>query len=210
MKASASLVPKVLLPGDAGRWAAEVNLDVCDLIVEPRTKERPPSVSVMQTATGRHLFRATAEKLRDGLHFYVTPYPHASWAPLHLALRQKPVREAKMSATAAVLAAVALHCKENKKVVVEGGAHLDWMKKVHLQVLKQLEQQGLNGLQGVSSGFLALVRECMRLVDRAMNRDVDDAVERVRTEFTFLMDHLTEEDIVVLWREALVDSTHAR
>lgn len=208
MKVASSLVPKVMLPGDAGRWTSEVNLDDCELIAEPRTKERPPSVAVMQTATGHHLLRITAEKLRDGLHYYVTPNPHAKWAPLHLALRQKPAREAKMSATAAVLTAVALHCEENKRV--GGGSHLDWMKKVHAQVLRQLEEQGLRGLEGVTPGFLALVRECMRLIDRAMNRDVDDALERVRMEFNFLIDHVEEDDVVRIWREVLVEKTHDR
>lgn len=205
MKAPVSTVPKVVLPGDAGRWTRELDFESCEVASAPRTKESPPTVLLARS--GDPLLRVTAEKLRDGLHFYVSPRPASKWAPLHLALRNKPFREAKMSATAAVLTGVALHCKEYRG---GGGAHLDWMKKVHQQVLRQLEEHGLHGLSEVSPGFLTLVRECMRLVDRAMNKDVDDAVERLRSEFSFLMDHLSEEDVVQVWREVLVDKTHAR
>ncbi len=206
MKASGEIVPKVVLPEDAGKWTSVLDWDELEVASLARTKDDPARV-VLSRKSGDPVMHVTAEKLRDGLHFYVKPRPGLRASPpLHLALRNKPTREAKMSATAGILTGVAVFAAEHPQAV--WGAVHDWMKKVHVQVLRCLEQQGLQALREVTPGFLGFARECMRLVDRAMNRDVDDALERVRAEFQFLADHVDEEDVLRLWRELIVEKTH--
>lgn len=205
MKAPGPAIPKVSLPSDAEAWTSAVDLESCEVFSNARTKDEPPRVTVMGP-NAVILMRASAEKLRDGLHFYLHVLPVGSTsAPLHLALRNRPVKESKMSATAAVLAGFAYFAAEDRSLVSHA-----WLKKVHAQILRQLELRGLQGLAQVTPGSLRLIRDCMRLVDRAMNRDVDDAMERVKTEFQFLTDHTQEEDIVRLWREITVGKVHSR
>jgi hypothetical protein len=58
--------------------------------------------------------------------------------------------------------------------------------------------------------FLDFARESLRLIDRVTGKDVEEAIARVRKDLSFLADHLDEEAVVTLWREAVVDKVHDR
>lgn len=203
MKAPSNIVPKIVLPDDVVRWSSAVDADPPDFRYEPRTEDSPPSVILHRRDL--RLVRVSGEMMRDGLHIYATSYPDQGVSPLHLALRSRPVREMKMAATAAVLAAVALHFNREPVAPV---VQADWLRRVQSQIVRALRDEGLEALRGISPALLAFVRECMRLVDRVMRKDVEEALGRVKAEFQLLVDHVDEADVLRLWREVVVEKTH--
>lgn len=152
---------------------------------------------------------AWAVWMGDGLHFYTSANPGDASSAMHLALRRKPLREARVSATAAIVVPFALrfYVKEEHASLNQG---TDWMKRAHAQVFRALEKHGAEALTGMGPVFVELTRECMRLIDRAMGRDVEDALARVRKDFEFLLDHVEEADILRIWRETSVAKVHDR
>jgi hypothetical protein len=183
------------------------HVDDCDVVFRERSEDGPPSVALVRRDGEGSPLRASAEQMRDGLHCYVTPYPGESAGSLHLALRRTPTRMAKMSVTAGLAAALALRFHGPLQGVPRNGT-VHWLKKAHAQILRAVEKDGGAAFGDVGKGFLDLNRECMHLVDRALNRDVEEAVARVRKEFKVLVDHFGEEDVVTWWREAIVEKTH--
>jgi hypothetical protein len=191
--------PRFTFPDCVGSWVIAVDLKSCSVSVMT-AKDSPPMVYLHRKAgPDDRVLSAWAVQLRDGLHFRVSPGPNEIF---HLALRNSPRREASMSVTAALMSAVAAHA------VGPNEDRVAWMKKVHRQVLSAMEKAGAGALLGMGPVFVELNKATMGLVDKALGRDVDDAVTRVRKDFLFLVDRISEEDVVRLWREALVDKTH--
>lgn len=207
-------LPCFSLPGDFEAWMNALDVGSCEPVFHAQTGHDPASVAfVRKSDPDEEILRVWAVQMADGLHFYVNADPSGftKMKMAHLAIRRRPVKEAKMSATAGIIVAFALiHTIAN----MSGGdppLHRDWEKKAHARVLKALEKGGAGVLgENIAPEFLELVKMAMRLVDMAMGKDVRDAVDRVRKEFSFLLDHLDEEAVVRLWREALVDKTHDR
>lgn len=199
--------PKFTLPGDALDWMRASDVESC-VAVDEHDTDAPPGISLVRAADpAEKLMRVWAARMADGLHYFVTVSPGIPGSVMHLAIRNRPPRQAKMSATAAIVAPLALrfHRVDSPVAIADEAA---WMKKAHAQILRALEKHGAEALAGVGPAFVELTRKCTRLVDRVMGQDVEEAVLRVRKEFLFLQDHLSEEDVVRMWREALVDKTH--
>jgi len=203
-----ALVPKLRLPEEFRDWTTASHVDECGTVFAERSEDGPPSVTLVRSdEEGTPVLKAWAEQMRDGLHFYVTPRPGDSAGALHLALRRTPPRVAKMSVTAGLAAALA----ERFHGPIQGVPRdeiVHWLKKAHAQIFRALEKDGAAAFGDVGQGFLALNRECMRLVDRVLNKDVEEAVARVRKEFLLLVDHHEEQDVIRWWREALVEVMH--
>jgi len=200
--------PKFALPGEALEWMNHSDVEACEPVFKDVPAEGPPSVTLVRKASPNALVtRVWATYMKDGLHFFVTPGPGSS--AMQLAFRKMPVREMKMSTTAALAAVFALrfHLRSEKPDPIE---ERDWLRRAHGQVLKALQKHGAEALTGMGPVFLALTRESIRLIDRAMGRDVEESVGRVRKEFAFLLDHVDEEEVLKLWREALVGRVHDR
>lgn len=202
------LVPKLRLPEEFRDWMTASHVDECGTVFAERGEHGPPSVTlVADDGNETQILRAWAEQMRDGLHFYVTPHPGEPSGALHLALRRTPPRAAKMSVTAGLAAALAERFHGPLQGLPRDGV-VHWLKKAHAQVLRAMEKDGAAAFGDVGQGFLVLNRECMRLVDRVLNKDAEEAAARVRKEFNLLVDHHEEEDVVRWWREAIVEKTH--
>lgn len=200
-------VPKLRLPEEVPDWLAASSLDDSGTVFAERTEELPPSVTLVRNHDEGLVLRAWAEKMKDGLHFYATPYPGEGVGALHLALRRTPTRQAMMSVTAALMACLAERFHGPIQGVPRDGT-VHWVKKAYAQILRALEKKGAAALGDVGPGFLALNRACAHLVTRALNRDVEEAAARARKEFKALVDHFSEEDVLRWWREAIVEKTH--
>lgn len=200
-------VPRLRLPEEVPDWLAASSLDDSGVVFTERTEDSPPSVTLVRNHDEARVLRAWAEQMKDGLHFYVTPYPGEGAGALHLALRRTPTRQAMMSVTAALAAVLAERFHGPIQGVPRDGT-VHWLKKAHAQVLRALEKKGAAALGDVGEGFVALNRACAHLVTRAMNREVEEAASRARKEFKSLVDHFSEEDVVRWWREAIVEKTH--
>lgn len=200
-------VPRLRLPEEVPDWLAASHLDDSGTVFAERTEELPPSVTLVRNHDEGLALRAWAEQMRDGLHFYVTPYPGEGAGALHLALRRTPTRQAMMSVTAALMATLALRFHGPIQGVPRDGT-VHWLKKAYAQVLRALERGGAAALGDVGHGFLDLNRACARLVTKALSREVEEAAARARKEFKALVDHFDEEDVVRWWREAIVEKTH--
>jgi len=212
---SSKAFPKFALPGEALDWMRHSEVEGCEPVFKDRSKDGPPSVTLVRKANPLiEVARAWADALRDGPHFYVTASPGSSGATVQFVFRKASVREIKMSATAGLAAVFALRYHKKSELIghatVDPIAERDWLRKAHGQILKALQKHGAEALTGMGPVFLAFSRESLRLLDRAMGRDVEEAVARVRKDFGFLQDHMTEEDVVKLWREALVVRVHDR
>lgn len=205
--------PRFTFPDDVEAWMSFSDIGSCKPVFHPSTKDEPAFVALVRTASGEDLVRARAVQMADGTHFYVSSSPFGASQPprvLHLALRRKPVKEAKTSSTAALVVPFmsAYYAKRDDsswKTLPSG-----WEKKAHAQVLHALEKDGGSALDGCGPVFVAFATECVRLIDRAAGKDLEEAVLRVRKELKFLIDHVEEEDLVRWWREAVVDRTHER
>jgi len=192
-------VPRFTFPDCVGSWVSAADLGSCVVSVM-QAKDSPPMVYLhRKSGPDDRILSAWPTQLRDGLHFRASPGPNEVF---HLALRNTPRREASMSVTAALMATVAVHAAgpESDRVA--------WMKKVHGQVLAAIKKNGAEALSGVGPVFLELNRVTADLVDKALGRDVGEAVARVRKDFMFLVDRISEEDVVRLWRETIVEKTH--
>jgi hypothetical protein len=199
--------PKFVLPGDALDWMRASDVESCEPVDEVDTDAPPGMALVRKADPAERLMRVWAARMADGLHYFVTVSPGVPGSVMHLAIRNRPIREAKMSATAAIAAPLALrHYRVTHSVSL--GDEAAWMKKAHAQILKALEKHGAEALTGMGPVFLELTRQCMQLVDKALGRDVDDAIMRVRKDFLFLVDRISEDDVVRLWREVIVEKTH--
>lgn len=199
-------VPKLRLPDEVRDWMEASRVDECGTVFAARSEDGPPSITLVRDDEETQVLKAWAEQMRDGLHFYVTPHPGESTA-LHLALRRAPPRVAKMSVTAGLAAALA----ERFHGPLQGLPRSEvaqWMKKAHAQILRTIEKNGSAAFGEVGDGFLTLNRECMHLVDRVLNKDVEEAAVRVRKDFLLLVDHHEEEDVVRWWRESIVEKIH--
>jgi hypothetical protein len=152
--------------------------------------------------------------MKDGPHFFITASPGFSGATVQLAFRKAPVRDMKMSATAGLAAVFALRCHMGSALsgfaTADALHERDWLKRAHGQVLKALRRHGAEALTGMGPVFLDFARESLRLIDRVTGKDVEEAIARVRKDLSFLADHLDEEAVVTLWREAVVDKVHDR
>lgn len=200
-------VPKLRLPDEVRDWMKASYLDDSGTVFAERTAELPPSVTLVRNHDEGLVLRAWAELMKDGLHFYVTPYPGEGVGALHLALRKTPTRIAMMSVTAALAATLAERFHGPIQGVPRDGT-VYWMRKAHAQILRGLEKKGAAVLGDVGDGFLELNRACAHLVRRALSKDIEEAAVRVRKEFQLLVDHHEEEDVVRWWREAIVEKTH--
>ncbi len=207
--------PKFDLPEEFCSWVAASEADSFEPVLVPGGPGEPRSVVFSRAGSigpplrqRTVLMRVWADQLKDGLHFYVSAFgPSSSVAgsppTLHLALRKKPMRLAKMSATSALAVPMAM-----AKHKIQAEPRVAWMRKAHAQILQAVEEHGANTFSGMGQSFLALATESMRLIDRAMNKDVEDAIDRVKKDFQLLGSKLTEDDVVRLWRETIVSEVH--
>lgn len=202
----AVLVPKFTLPGDAHQWMLSSEVDECEVSMSDRWEGGPLSaVLAPKSDPARAKVRVWVDKMADGAHLYTSAHPGESESKVfHLALRRKAERDMKVSTTAAIASALALrhHEKEHR---VHPGDHSTWMRRAHVQILRALQKHGGEAMVGMGPVFLEMNRAAIKLVDKALGKDVEDSWLRVRREFAFLGDHASEEDVLRAWREAIVD-----
>jgi len=207
--------PKFALPGEALEWMRHSNVESCEPLFKDASPDGPPSVTlVRKTDASVAVARAWSHCMKDGPHYFITASPGSSGATVQLAFRKAAVRDMKMSATAGLAAVFALRFHKRSALsgfaTADPVAERDWLRRAHGQVLKALQKHGAEALTGMGPVFLKFTRESLRLIDRVTGKDVEEAVARVRKDFSFLQDHLDEEAVITLWREALVDKTHDR
>ena len=159
------------------------------------------------------------DALRDGVHFrcYLESIPQAC---IELIFRRESDRKdigPFIKKVTAAVASVIVFCAE--KPACDSSKVRAWVKATHKRFFKEsckhgaLVYTGVQSSNGMSSyvvqpEFTAYIEQCRMEIESLANLNVAEALNRVEKDFSLLVDSLTEDDILQLWRGAIVNKVH--
>jgi len=164
--------------------------------------DKIPSVVLHKKVDGisKALLMIRFKKLADGCHIFFHAEPEEKSTPvLHIVMKTRNMRKA----TSAIVAGIAL-CAVNPKFPTKGKPRDNWFRKMYERLDKLAEEKGAEAFLGVPPCIVEATRLCKISFEKAMGLDAEDAVQEVRKAFSVLVNHLEEEDIIRMWKEAHV------
>jgi hypothetical protein len=83
-----------------------------------------------------------------------------------------------------------------------------WVRMVYQRMLSLSTKHGANAYFGISKPFVDFISSCSIELDRVMKQRLHDIMQRIRSDMASLVDHVDEEEICMMWREAVAARVH--
>ena len=198
---------------DIARWMSALDLAGCQAVHEPHSSPRGgPAVlfSLLKNPQNPpnqnryHCILAVwGEAHSDGISLYFVARPYESGAPT-LTMKFKEWRPER--GMAAILAVMAFHAEAPRLPRKDGLAN-EWLRRMRDKIQKSFFQEtGAFLERGIHPDLVLTEGLCHRRFDSLAGLDVQESLRRVRKEFGLLINHMTEEDVLKAWREAVVEN----
>lgn len=159
------------------------------------------------------------DALRDGVHFrcYLESKPQAC---IELIFRRESSRNdigPFVKKITAAIAAIMVFCAE--KQPCDSDKTHKWVRSVYNRFFKGsckhgpfvysgVNSDGIKSNYRVQNGFTLYVKQCRAEIESLAKLNVAEALNRVKKDFSLLVDSLTEEDVLLIWRGAIVSKVH--
>ena len=140
------------------------------------------------------------EAHNDGVSMYFVARPYAKGTPvIHMKFKEWRLERA----VAAILAVLAYHA-ERPRLPRKFRLADEWLKKMRNKILKVFYQKSILDV-GIDPLVADAAQLCQKRFMSLAGLDVKESVDRVRKEFRLLTEHMSEDEIVTIWRETTVE-----
>lgn len=144
---------------------------------------------------------------KDGIHVICMPGFNTN-IHLQLVMRNKiKLNEFMRKLTAAVASVISYQYLSTFSPLEVPQAKI-WVKSTYRRFFNQsLKVQGLV-YQGCGQIFLDMIMQCKKQIEEVSGLSIASSLDRLKKEFFFLNNHLTEDEVIKLWRESTIAQVH--
>jgi hypothetical protein len=159
------------------------------------------------------------DSFRDGIHFrcYSERRPQAV---VELIFKRESTRNdigPFVKKITAAIAAVMVFSAE--KQPCDFGKAQKWVRSAYKRFFKGsckhgpfvysgVNSDGIKSNYRVQNGFTLYVKQCRAEIESLAKLNIAEALNRIKKDFSLLVDSLTEDDIMQMWRSAIVSKVH--
>lgn len=198
---------------DIPRWMSSLSMDGCTAVHDPHSSPRGgPAVlfSLLKDPSkppnqGRYscILAVWGEVHNDGVNMYFVARPYEAGSPLiHMKFKEwRPER-----GMAAILAVLAFHAEQPRLPRRDDLAN-DWLRSVRDKIHQSFYRTpGSFAERMIHPEVIKAEALCKKRFESLAGLDVPESLARVRKEFKLLAEHLSEDEILKVWRETVIES----
>jgi hypothetical protein len=141
---------------------------------------------------------------KDGMHVILN---NDSELCIHMVLKDKQ-KAFTEKITAAIATMISFNFTNSPTPTLDKQKAKLWLKSTHKRFHSHsLKFQGYT-YHGSGPVFTDLNVKCKEQLKKAAGLTIEGATGRVKNEFSFLIDHLSEDQVVQIWRETITAQVH--